>query len=66
MTMTTEQAMICPHCGATMNHHADKLSDPVGPDDGAAIDPALGGVVHEMFGCPSCGNAESRRAAVRA
>jgi len=45
-----------------MNHHADKLVDPVSRRDAAAVDPALGGLVDEMFGCPGCGNAESRRA----
>ena len=58
----TKTGMICPHCGATMNHHADKLIDPVSPQEAAAVDPALGGLLDEMFGCPGCGNAESRRA----
>ncbi len=54
--------MICPYCGATMNHHADKLVDPMSPAEAAAVDPALGGLIDEMFYCPSCGNCESRRA----
>jgi predicted RNA-binding Zn-ribbon protein involved in translation (DUF1610 family) len=58
--------MICPHCGATMNHHADKLIEPADPADADDVDPALGGIVAEMFGCPGCGNAETRRARVRA
>jgi predicted RNA-binding Zn-ribbon protein involved in translation (DUF1610 family) len=57
--------MTCPYCGATMNHHADKLIDPVEPADAADVDPALGGICAQMFGCPGCGNAETRRAPVR-
>ena len=62
----TTTVMICPRCGATMNHHADKLVDASRAEDAAAVDPALGGMIDEMFGCPRCGNAESRRAPVRA
>jgi predicted RNA-binding Zn-ribbon protein involved in translation (DUF1610 family) len=58
--------MICPYCGVTMNHHADKLIESTGPADAADVDPELGGICAEMFGCPRCGNAETRRAAVRA
>ncbi len=25
--------MSCPECGIEMNHHADKLVDPVGPEE---------------------------------
>jgi len=54
--------MICPKCGAEMNHHADKLVDPVKPDDMKHVNPALGGVIEEMHYCPGCGTVESRRA----
>ena len=54
--------MICPKCGAEMNHHADKLVDPVKPDDMKHVNPALGGVSEEMHYCPGCGAVESRRA----
>jgi ribosomal protein S27AE len=50
--------MICPVCGAVMNHHADKLVDPVDRLD--AVDPALGGLLEETHACPRCGNVESR------
>lgn len=53
--------MICPKCGATMNHHAEKLVDPVDPREAAEIDPALGGLIEEIDACPRCGNVESRR-----
>jgi ribosomal protein S27AE len=52
--------MICPKCGAEMNHHADKLVDPVKPEDLKHVNPSLGGVVKEMHACPKCGAVESR------
>ena len=52
--------MICPRCGAEMNHHADKLVDPVKPEDRRNVNPSLGGIVKEMHGCPKCGAVESR------
>jgi ribosomal protein S27AE len=54
--------MICPKCGSEMNHHADKLVDPVRPDDMKHVNPGLGGVIEEMHYCPGCGAVESRRA----
>jgi predicted RNA-binding Zn-ribbon protein involved in translation (DUF1610 family) len=61
--MATEKVkIICPQCGAEMNHHADKLVDPVKPEDMKHIDPALGGMIEEMHYCPHCGAVESRRA----
>ena len=52
--------MTCPECGDAMNHHADKLLDPVGPSDADHVDPALGGVIEEAHCCPSCGAVASR------
>jgi ribosomal protein S27AE len=54
--------MICPKCGSEMNHHADKLVDPVRPEDMKHVNPVLGGVIEEMHYCPGCGAVESRRA----
>jgi ribosomal protein S27AE len=54
--------MICPECGAEMNHHADKLVDPVKPEDLRQVNPALGGIIEENHCCARCGNVESRRA----
>ena len=54
--------MICPKCGNEMNHHADKLIDPVKPEDLKQVNPALGGIIEEMHNCPRCGGVESRRA----
>ena len=45
--------MICPECGAEMNHHAIKIDYSI--DDPALIDPAFGGVVEETHTCPECG-----------
>ena len=43
--------IICPVCGAEMNHHAMKIDYSV--DDG---------VVQEVHTCPECGDVELRRA----
>jgi ribosomal protein S27AE len=56
-----KSTMICSKCGNEMNHHADKLIDPVKPDDRRHVDAALGGVVEEIHCCPGCGAAASRR-----
>ena len=52
--------MICPHCGAEMNHHAMKIDYSV--DDSALIDPEFGGVVEEVHTCPNCGHISLRNA----
>jgi len=53
--------MVCPKCGATMNHHAEKLVY-TGETRGPGVDPVLGGVMEEMHACPRCGYVASRRA----
>jgi NMD protein affecting ribosome stability and mRNA decay len=53
--------MICPKCGDEMNHHADKLVDPVTPEDRKHVNAALGGVIEETHCCPGCGALSSRR-----
>jgi predicted RNA-binding Zn-ribbon protein involved in translation (DUF1610 family) len=53
--------MICPKCGAEMNHHADKLIYPASTEDVKKINAALGGMIEETHGCPACGAVESRR-----
>lgn len=52
--------MICPYCGAQMNHHAMKIDYSV--DDPALIDPDFGGVVQEAHTCPNCGHSALRQA----
>ena len=53
--------MTCTTCGVELNHHADKLVDPVTPEENAQMDPELGGLIEESHTCPGCGKAESRR-----
>ena len=60
--MANKNKMICPKCGDEMNHHADKLVDPVKPEDLKHFNPTLSGVIEEMHYCPGCGAVESRRA----
>ena len=43
--------LICPKCGAEMNHHAMKIDYSV--DDAALIDPSFGGIVDEVHTCPN-------------
>jgi len=59
---TQKNKMICPCCGAEMNHHADKLVYPASAEDARRINTALGGVIEETYGCPACGAVESRPA----
>lgn len=62
MAPTRRAPMRCPNCGATMNHHAEKLvytSDSSEP----GMDPALGGYIDEMHACPACGSIAARRGA---
>ena len=57
-----KSVMICANCGGEMNHHADKLIDPVKPEDLRQVNSPLGGVIEEIHCCPGCGAAASRRA----
>jgi ribosomal protein S27AE len=52
-----KEPMVCTPCGATMNHHADKLVD----EEAKKMDPKLGGIVEEYHTCPKCGSTGSRR-----
>jgi predicted RNA-binding Zn-ribbon protein involved in translation (DUF1610 family) len=58
----SQNKMICPDCGAEMNHHAMKIDYSTGFDDPNAIDPVFGGVLQEAHTCPECGRTELRRA----
>lgn len=58
----TKLPMICPKCGATMNHQADKLVHPLTEAESALMTAAFDGVIEEVFACPECGRIESRRA----
>jgi NMD protein affecting ribosome stability and mRNA decay len=49
--------MKCPHCGAEMNHHADKLF----PTEVSELtEPVFGAKILELHSCPACGSAASR------
>ena len=53
--------LICPACGSTMNHHAEKLLQPTTAEEAMSIDPVLGGMVEEVYACPACGETATRR-----
>ena len=57
---TTARNMICPVCGAEMNHHGNKLVYGTDPQGTRQIDPVLGGFVDEFHTCPKCGAAANR------
>ena len=52
--------MICPECGAEMNHHALKIDYSV--NEPALIDPTFEGAVEEVHTCPACGHVSLRNA----
>lgn len=56
------EPLACPACGAGMNHHANKLSEPQSAEEAARVEPALGGLLDEAHSCPACGHAVLRRA----
>ena len=60
--ISSTHKMICPRCGAEMNHHADKLLRIVESEAGGEIDFSLGGVLEEFHTCPNCGYSDSRHA----
>ena len=53
--------MVCPDCGAELNHHAEKLAEPTSAEEALRMDPELGGILEEIHCCPGCGKNESRR-----
>ena len=53
--------MICPRCGAQMNHHADKVDVSSVRDGLTATDRTLDGILQNVYACPNCGNVEMRR-----
>lgn len=63
MTTTTSGKMICPKCGAEMNHHCDKLVHAADSERTARLDENPGGFMEEFHSCPNCGAAASRHAA---
>ncbi len=59
---TTIRKMICPRCGAEMNHHGNKLVYDIDRQGTRQIDPNLGGFVDEFHTCPKCSAAATRAA----
>lgn len=57
-----ESKMICPGCGAQMNHHAEKIDYTAALDEEGAIDEETGGILEEIHTCPQCGDTRMRRA----
>lgn len=61
--MSAANKMICPGCGAEMNHHAMKIDYGVDPPD---ADPVFDGMVNEVHTCPVCHLTELRRSQLSA
>ncbi len=56
------EKMICQECNMELNHHAEKLVEPVTREQAAKVDAAFGALVEEMHSCPGCGITETRLA----
>ena len=59
--MAESRRIRCPACGAEINRHAEKVDYTAGLAEPQAVDPHLGGVVQELYQCPTCGNIVARR-----
>ncbi len=58
--MSEPTKVICPDCGAVMNHHAVKVDYGV---DESELNSIFAGALKEVHTCPKCGRAEMRAAA---
>lgn len=56
------EKMICPRCGAEMNHHSDKMVYCNDPQEAVPCDSAVRGHIEEFHACPICGAGASRQA----
>lgn len=54
-------AIPCPRCGAPMNRHAEKPTEPRTRIEAEAASRTAGIVIEEVHGCPKCGAIEARR-----
>jgi ribosomal protein S27AE len=54
--------MICPRCGAEMNHHSDKMVYLNDPQEAVPFDSTARGHIEEFHACPNCGAGSSRPA----
>jgi len=59
--MEKTNKMICPDCGAEMNHHANKID--YSNDVPEEVDADLGGTIEEAHICPECGKTVMRKPA---
>lgn len=59
--MTGRPTIQCPRCGASMNCHAAKPSEPQSEAEAADAMHELGVVIDEVHTCPACGAIEARR-----
>ncbi len=55
------EKMICPRCGAEMNHHSDKMVYFNDPQEAVPSDAIVRGHIEEFHACPNCGAGASRR-----
>ena len=58
--MSQANNMICPDCGAEMNHHAMEID--YGINDATSVDAVFGGALKEAHTWPECGRTELRTA----
>lgn len=56
------EKMICPRCGAEMNHHSDKILYFSDLQEAVSSDSAVCGHTEEFHSCPICGAGATRRA----
>lgn len=56
--MAETDEMKCPECGASMNHHADKLDYGAASGDSSDLDEDA--AVIEAHTCPDCGRTATR------
>lgn len=59
------ESVACPGCGSTMNHHADKPTEPRCAEEAQRVHPLTGALTLEAFCCPNCGHSEGRLAGAR-
>ncbi len=43
-----------------MNHHADKLVEPLDANEAKSMDLVIGGIIDEFHACPNCGLVDMR------
>ena len=55
------EKMICPRCGAEMNHHSDKIVYFSDLEEAVSSDSTVRGHIEEFHACPNCGAGASRR-----